>query len=131
MGDSVSATRAFWKYPDLRRLAEHAATYFPDRAFFLSADEKLPSVTGAELYGLCKKAAAVLDGFDGARHIALLGPGSAAWLAAFFAVLSAGRVIVPLHDGISATPTARIPARASGDKKGLTSVFLCAINIST
>ena len=100
MGDRVSATRAFWKYPDLRRLAEHAAKCFPDRAFFLCADEKLPSVTGAELYGLCKKAAAALDGFDGARHIALLGPGSAAWLAAFFAVLSAGRVIVPLHDGM-------------------------------
>ena len=100
MGDSVSATRAFWEYPDLRRLAEHAAACFPDRAFFLCADEKLPSVTGAELYRLCKMAAAVLDGFDEARYIALLGPSSAAWLAAFFAVLSAGRVIVPLHDGM-------------------------------
>ena len=100
MGDSVSAICTSWKYTDLRRLAEHAAMCFPDRAFFLCADEKLRSVTGAELYGLCRKAAAVLDGFDEARHIALLGPSSAAWLAAFFAVLSAGRVIVPLHDGM-------------------------------
>ena len=81
-------------------MVEHAATCFPDRAFFLCTDEKLPSVTGAELYGLCKRAAAVLDGFDETRHIALLGPSSAAWLAAFFAVLSAGRAIVPLHDGM-------------------------------
>ena len=84
----------------MRRLVEHAATCFPDRAFFLCTDEKLPSVTGAELYGLCKRAAAVLDGFDETRHIALLGPSSAAWLAAFFSVLSAGRAIVPLHDGM-------------------------------
>lgn len=81
-------------------MVEHAATCFPDRAFFLCTDEKLPSVTGAELYGLCKRAAAVLDGFDETRHIALLGPSSAAWLAAFFSVLSAGRAIVPLHDGM-------------------------------
>ena len=84
----------------MRRLVEHAATCFPDRAFFLCTDEKLPSVTAAELYGLCKRAAAVLDGFDETRHIALLGPSSAAWLAAFFSVLSAGRAIVPLHDGM-------------------------------
>ena len=44
--------------------------------------------------------AAALEGFAAERHIALLGPSSAAWLAAFFAVLSAGRVIVPLHDGM-------------------------------
>ena len=36
------------------------------------------------------------------QRFAILGPSSAVWLAAYFAVLSAGRVIVPLHDGISA-----------------------------
>ena len=87
-------------YTDMRSLAEHAASCFPDRAFFLCADERLPSVSGAELYGYCKKAAAVLDAIPVGRHIALLGPGSAAWLAAYFAVLSAGRMIVPLHDGM-------------------------------
>ncbi len=100
MGDSVETKKASLIYPDMRCLAEHAANRFPDRAFFLCADEKLPSVTGAELYGFCKKAAAALEGFAAERHIALLGPSSAAWLAAYFAVLSAGRVIVPLHDGM-------------------------------
>ena len=96
----VDATRVPPKYSDLRCLTEHAAKRFPDRAFFLGADDRMPSVSGSELYGLCKKAAAVLDGFAEARHVALLGPGSAAWLTAFFAVLSSGRVIVPLHDGL-------------------------------
>ncbi len=60
----------------------------------------MPYVRGSELFGFCKKAATALEGFAAERHIALLGPSSAAWLAAFFAVLSAGRVIVPLHDGL-------------------------------
>ena len=34
------------------------------------------------------------------QRFAILGPSSAVWLAAYFAVLSAGRVIVPLHDGM-------------------------------
>ena len=100
MGDNVDATKPSLIYPDMLHLAGHAANRYPDRAFFLCADEKLPSVTGAELYGYCKKAAAVLEEFTAEQHIALLGPGSAAWLAAYFAVLSAGRVIVPLHDGM-------------------------------
>ena len=84
----------------MRHLAEHAARCFPDKPFFLCTDEKMPSVSGAELYILCKRAATVLDEFTAERHIALLGPSSAAWLAAYFAILSAGRVIVPLHDGM-------------------------------
>ena len=100
MGDNVAIKKSSMTYPDMRCLAEHAANRYPDRAFFLCADKTLPSVTGAELYGFCKKAAAVLEEFTAARHIALPGPGSAAWLAAYFAVLSAGRVIVPLHDGM-------------------------------
>ena len=100
MGDNVDATKPSLIYPDMLHLAGHAANCFPDKPFFLCADEKMPSVTGAELYGYCKKAAAVLEEFTAEQHIALLGPGSAAWLTAYFAVLSAGRVIVPLHDGM-------------------------------
>ena len=38
MGDCVGAIKASWEYPDLRCLAEHAATRFPDRDFFLCSD---------------------------------------------------------------------------------------------
>ena len=100
MGDNVAIKKASLTYPDMRCLAEHAASCFQDREFFLCADEEMPYVRGSELFGFCKKAAAALEGFAAERHIALLGPSSAAWLAAFFAVLSAGRVIVPLHDGL-------------------------------
>ena len=100
MGDNVAIKKASLTYPDMRCLAEHAASCFPDREFFLCTDEEMPYVRGSELYGFCKKAEAVLDAIPVGRHIALLGPSSAAWLAAFFAVLSAGRVIVPLHDGM-------------------------------
>ena len=100
MGDSVELKKAPLKYTDMHHLAEHAASCFPDREFFLCADEEMPYVRGFELFGFCKKAAAALEGFAAVRHIALLGPSSAGWLAAYFAVLSAGRVIVPLHDGM-------------------------------
>lgn len=100
MGDSVDDKKVSLTYTDMRCLAAHAARCFPDRKFFLCADEEMPYVRGSELYGLCKKAAAVLDAIPVGRHIALLGPSSTAWLAAYFAVLSAGRVIVPLHDGM-------------------------------
>ena len=100
MGDSVDDKKVSLTYTDMRYLAEHAARCFPDREFFLCTDEEMPYVRGSELYGFCKKAEAVLDAIPVGRHIALLGPSSAAWLAAYFAVLSAGRVIVPLHDGM-------------------------------
>ena len=100
MGDSVDDKKVSLTYTDMRCLAEHAASCFPDGEFFLCADEEMPYVRGSELYGFCKKAEAVLDAIPAGRHIALLGPSSAAWLAAYFAVLSAGRVIVPLHDGM-------------------------------
>ena len=100
MGDYVDAKNAPLKYTDMRALIGHAAECFPDTDFFLCTDETMPSVTGAELFGLCRRASGVLDRIGEHRHIAVLGPGSAAWLAAYFAVLSAGRVIVPLHDGM-------------------------------
>ena len=87
------------KYTDMRDLALHAKSCFPDTAFFLCTDERMPHVTGTELYSYCSRAAGVLDRYP-ARHIAILGPGSAAWITSYFSVISAGRVIVPLHDGM-------------------------------
>lgn len=86
-------------YTNMRGLAFHAGMRFPDTKFFLCSDEKLPHITGRQLFDYCRKAASVLDGYP-AQHIAILGPGSAAWIAAYFSVISAGRVIVPLHDGM-------------------------------
>ena len=88
-------------YSNLRDLAVNADRRFPDTGFFLCADEVMPQVTGAELLDYCGKAWSVFNRYP-ARHIALLGPGSAAWVAAYFSVVSAGRVIVPLHDGMQA-----------------------------
>ena len=96
----MDQTNALLQYPDMRALAAHAEKVFPDTKFFLCTDEKMPFVTGAELFRLCRRAAPVLDKIGTCRHIAILGPSSAAWLAAYFAVLSSGRVIVPLHDGM-------------------------------
>jgi len=87
------------KYTDMRALAQHAGERFPDTAFFLCSDERMPHITGSELFRCCGKAAGVLDKSH-SHHIAILGPGSAAWIASFFSVISAGHVIVPLHDGM-------------------------------
>ena len=88
------------RYADLREVVFHAAEQFPDTRFFLSADDAMPHVTGRELKSLCGGYApwAERRGFAG-RHIALLGPNSAAWLSAFFAVISGGGVAGPLHLG--------------------------------
>ena len=100
MGDCVVPTNASVRYSDLRALAAHAEACFPESRFFLCTDSRMPYVTGAELFRLCRRAAPVLEDTGDCRRIAILGPGSAAWLSAYFAVLSAGRVIVPLHDGL-------------------------------
>lgn len=88
------------RYADMRTLVAHAEKHFPNTRFFLCADTAMPFVTGEELFCLCKKASSVLGKIGGQHHLAILGPSSAAWLATYFAVLSAGRVIVPLHDGM-------------------------------
>lgn len=85
----------------LRDLVISAAERFPDREFFICEDPKLPSVSGSSLCSLCKKAASVLPADGGSKHIALLGPSSAAWIASYFAVLSAGHVAVPLAYGMT------------------------------
>ena len=87
-------------YNNIRDLVEHAAKTFPDTAFFLSQDDAFPSVTGLRLYETCGKAALVLPGQG--MHIGILGPNSAAWLTAFFSVISSGNVAVPLSVGLPA-----------------------------
>lgn len=89
-----------WKYANLRELVRHAAEHFPENRFFLCRDERIPYLRGRELYGICGMASCALSMLPPHSHIAILGPGSAAWLAAYFAVISAGDVIVPLHDGM-------------------------------
>ena len=87
------------KYSNIRDLAARAENRFRDTGFFLCNDERMPQITGAELLDYCSKAWGALNEYP-TGHIALLGPASAAWVAAYFAVVSAGRVIVPLHDGM-------------------------------
>lgn len=92
-------TASFLKYTDMRDLARQTADRFPDTGFFLCSDERMPHITGTDLFRCCSKAAGILDK-EHPQHIAILGPGSAAWIASFFSVISAGHVIVPLHDGM-------------------------------
>lgn len=87
------------KYTDMRDLARQTADRFPDTGFFLCSDERMPHITGTDLFRCCSKAAGILEKGH-TQHIAILGPGSAAWIASFFSVISAGHVIVPLHDGM-------------------------------
>ena len=88
------------RYADLREVVLRAAERFGDTRFFLCADSAMPHVTGAELKTFCARFApwAERRGLAG-RHIALLGQNGAAWLSAFFAVISGGGVVVPLHLG--------------------------------
>ena len=88
------------KLNNLRDLIIRAAELYPGRDFFLCSDEKFPSVSGAQLFSICKKAVSVLPYSREKLHIALLGPNSAAWIAAYFAVMSAGHIVVPLHYGM-------------------------------
>ena len=96
----MKESSSYIKYTDMRALIEHAAGRFPEKDFFMCSDEKFPSVKASELFDLCRKATPVLDRIGEYGNIAVLGPGSSAWLTAYFAVISAGRVIVPLHDGM-------------------------------
>ncbi len=92
--------QAVSSYRTLRDLVLHAAEKFPEQRFFLCSDEAMPFVTGSGLLSHCRKAAALLPAGAGKKHVALLGPGSAAWISAYFALLCSGRVVVPLHFGM-------------------------------
>lgn len=87
-------------YADFREIVFHAASCFPETRFFPCEDAAMPFVTGRELrqLGGALGARSQREGRPGA-HIAILGPNGAAWIAAFFAVLSGGCVAVPLHLG--------------------------------
>ncbi len=84
----------------MRDLVISAAKNHPDTDFFICRDSRFPSVTGERLCSICKRAQSVLPKGRDAEHIALLGPNSAAWITAYFAVISSGNVVVPLHYGL-------------------------------
>lgn len=88
------------EFKNMRDLVISAAANHPDTDFFICKDRSFPSVTGARLCSICKRAQSVLPKHRDAEHIALLGPNSAAWITAYFAVISSGNVVVPLHHGL-------------------------------
>lgn len=87
-------------YRSLQDVVVRADRRFPDTQFFLSKDPAMPYVLGRDLYRLCGRFGSDVrrDGMQGA-HIALLGPNCAAWISAFFAVVSSGCAAVPMHLG--------------------------------
>lgn len=91
------------RYADLREVVLHAGANYPNTQFFFSSDPRMPYVTGAELKAYCGRFGlwAQREGFDQA-HFALLGPNGAAWLSCYFAVITSGHVVVPLHLGTKA-----------------------------
>ena len=90
-------------YRSLQDVVVRADRLFPDTQFFLSKDPAMPYVLGRDLYRLCGRFGDEVRR-SGTRdtHIALLGPNCAAWISAFFAVVSSGCAAVPMHLG---TPT--------------------------
>lgn len=86
---------------NMRDLVISAAENHPDTDFFICKDRGFPSVTGEHLLSICKRAQALLPQGEKQEHIALLGPNSAAWITSYFAVLTSGNVVVPLHHGLT------------------------------
>lgn len=90
-----------YRYDNMRELAAHAAECFPDTQFFLCNDDHLPYISGEKLYEMCGKAPDYFSSLPPHSHIAILGPGSAVWITAYFGIISSGHVAVPLHDGMN------------------------------
>ena len=90
-----------YRYDNMRELAAHAAECFPDTQFFLCNDGHLPYISGEKLYEMCGKAPDFFSSLPSHSHIAILGPGSAVWITAYFGIISSGHVAVPLHDGMN------------------------------
>lgn len=86
-------------YNNLRDVVFHAAEQYPETKFFISSDKEFPFVTGRELKAFCGHFGWKTGDNVGA-HIALLGPNGAAWITAFFSIISSGCVAVPLHLGM-------------------------------
>ena len=93
----MKAYHSFVDYRDMRELIDTAAMKFPHTEFYPCADKKMPSVSGLMLKHCCAAFADIVSekGIAG-EHIGVLGPNSAAWITAFFSVLTAGTVVVPI-----------------------------------
>lgn len=88
---------SFVSYRDLRELVDTAAERYPNTEFFISSDKLLPYITGLQLRHCCC-AFAFLAHKNGTQneHIAILGRNCAAWIAAFFSIVTGGCAAVPL-----------------------------------
>lgn len=88
---------SFVSYRDLRELVDTAAERYPNTEFFISSDKLLPHITGRQLRHCCCAFAHIMrsEGRQG-EHIAILGRNCAAWIAAFFSIVTGGCVAVPL-----------------------------------
>lgn len=88
---------SFVSYRDLRELVDTAAERYPNTEFFISSDKLLPYITGLQLRHCCCAFAHIMrsEGRQG-EHIAVLGRNCAAWIAAFFSIVTGGCVAVPL-----------------------------------
>lgn len=88
---------SFVSYRDLRELVDTAAERYPNTEFFISSDKLLPHITGRQLRHCCCAFAHIMrsEGRQG-EHIAVLGRNCAAWIAAFFSIVTGGCVAVPL-----------------------------------
>lgn len=88
---------SFVSYTDLRDLVDTAAERYPNTEFFISSDKLLPHISGRQLRHCCAAFAffARREGNAG-EHIAILGRNCAAWITAFFAVVTGGCVAAPL-----------------------------------
>lgn len=87
----------FVSYRDLAEIVERAGERYANTEFFISGDERLKSISGGQLLHCCR-AFAHFERSNGRQgeHIAILGKNCAAWITAFFAVVTGGAVAVPL-----------------------------------
>lgn len=88
---------SFVSYRDLRELVDTAAERYPNTEFFISSDKLLPYITGRQLRHCCCAFAHIVRS-EGRQdeHIAVLGRNCAAWITAFFSIVTGGCVAVPL-----------------------------------
>lgn len=88
---------SFVSYRDLRELVDTAAERYPNTEFFISSDKLLPYITGWQLRHCCCAFAHIVRS-EGRQdeHIAVLGRNCAAWITAFFSIVTGGCVAVLL-----------------------------------
>ena len=97
MKDVSAKHFSFVSYRDLRELVDTAAERYPNTEFFISSDKLLPHITGRQLRHCCCAFVHIVrsEGRQG-EHIAVLGRNCAAWITAFFSIVTGGCVAVPL-----------------------------------